>query len=57
MFDGVENAPTSEFIRKRRCGAILVKPQSGLSERLRENMRGCDNIIPINAAIDHARFP
>jgi FkbM family methyltransferase len=52
-FDGVENDPTSEFIRKRRCAAILVEPQSGPFERLRENMRGCDNIILINAAIDH----
>jgi FkbM family methyltransferase len=52
-FDGVENDPTSEFIRKRRCAAILVEPQSGPFERLRENMRGHNNIVLINAAIDH----
>jgi FkbM family methyltransferase len=51
-FDGAENDPTSDFIRKRRCGAILVEPQPGPFERLRENMRGRDNIILINAAID-----
>jgi FkbM family methyltransferase len=51
-FDGVENDPTSEFIRKRRCGAILVEPQPEPFERLRENMRGRNNIILINAAID-----
>src|SRR5437588_4504930 len=50
-FDGTENDPTSEFIRTRRCGAILVEPQPGPFERLRENMRGCDNIILISAAI------
>ena len=37
-FDGVENDPTSQFIRKRRCRAILVEPQPGPFERLRENM-------------------
>jgi FkbM family methyltransferase len=51
-FDGVENDPTGEFIKKRRCGAILVEPQSGPFERLRENMRDHDNVILINAAID-----
>lgn len=52
-FDGVENDPTSEFIRRRRCAAILVEPQSGPFERLRENMHGHNNIVLINAAIDH----
>jgi FkbM family methyltransferase len=51
-FDGVENDPTSEFIRDHRCRAILVEPQPGPFERLRENMRERDNIILINAAID-----
>jgi FkbM family methyltransferase len=51
-FDGVENDPTSEFIRKRRCRAIFVEPQSGPFERLRENMLSRDNVILINAAID-----
>ena len=51
-FDGVENDPTSEFIRKRRCGAILVEPQPGPFKRLRENMSEHNNIILINAAID-----
>jgi FkbM family methyltransferase len=51
-FDGVENDPTSEFIKKRRCGAILVEPQSGPFERLRKNMHDYDNIVLINAAID-----
>src|SRR6478672_180964 len=26
-FDGVVNDPTSQFIRKHHCGAILVEPQ------------------------------
>src|SRR5262249_35416201 len=51
-FDGLENDPTSEFIRKRRCGAILVEPQPGPFKRLRDNMREHHNIILINAAID-----
>jgi FkbM family methyltransferase len=51
-FDGVENDPTSEFIRKRRCGAILLEPQPGPFKRLCENMSGHSNIILINAAID-----
>jgi FkbM family methyltransferase len=50
-FDGVENDLTSEFIRKRRCRAILVEPQPGPFKRLRENMRE-HNFILINAAID-----
>jgi FkbM family methyltransferase len=51
-FDGIENDPTSEFIRKRRCKAILVEPQTGPFNRLCKNMNGYDNIIVLNAAID-----
>jgi FkbM family methyltransferase len=53
-FDGVTNDPTSEFIRKRCCRAILVEPQPEPFKRLRENMKdqGNSNIILVNAAID-----
>ena len=37
-FDGVTNDPTSQFIQKRQCKAILVEPQLGAFQRLRENM-------------------
>jgi FkbM family methyltransferase len=51
-FDGVANDPTSQFIRKHQCRAILVEPQAGPFNRLRENMSGHDNILLVNAAID-----
>src|SRR5262249_29159862 len=51
-FDGVENDPTSAFIRTHRCEAILVEPQPKPFERLRENMIAHDNIMLVNAAID-----
>lgn len=52
-FDGLANDPTSQFIQKRRCRAILVEPQVGPFQRLRENMIQHQNkIILLNAAID-----
>jgi FkbM family methyltransferase len=51
-FDGIANDPTSHFIRKHQCRAILVEPQPGPFSRLRENMGGNGNIEFLNAAID-----
>lgn len=51
-FDGVSNDPTTQFIRKRRCRAILVEPQLEPFRRLRENMSGYDNVLLLNAAVD-----
>jgi FkbM family methyltransferase len=51
-FDGVTNDPISHFIRKHRCGAILVEPQPRAFKRLCENMSDFNNIILVNAAID-----
>jgi FkbM family methyltransferase len=51
-FDGLTNDPTSRFIQKRQCSAILLEPQPGPFQRLRENMSQYHNIILLNAAID-----
>jgi FkbM family methyltransferase len=51
-FDGVENDPTSEFIRTSQCKAIFVEPQPGPFQRLSESMRGRSGVQTLNAAID-----
>jgi FkbM family methyltransferase len=53
-FDGVENDPTSEFIRTRQCSAIFVEPQPGPYRRLSESMRGRAGVQMLNAAIDES---
>lgn len=51
-FDGVENDPTSEFIRTNQCRAIYVEPQPGPFRRLSESMRGRAGVQTLNAAVD-----
>lgn len=51
-FDGVENDPTSEFIRTKQCRAILVEPQPWPFQRLSESMSGREGADILNAAID-----
>jgi FkbM family methyltransferase len=54
-FDGLENDPACDFIRRRGCEAILVEPQPRAFERLRGNLGGRPGIVAVNAAVDEAQ--
>jgi FkbM family methyltransferase len=51
-YDGVENDPVSNFVRRHPCDGIFVEPQPGVFARLRQNLGGFKRLHLINAAID-----
>jgi len=50
-FDGVTNDPLNEYIRSHTWRGVLVEPQAGPFLRLKENYRGHDQLVFVNAAI------
>jgi FkbM family methyltransferase len=51
-YDGVENDPVSNFIQGHPCAGILIEPQPGAFDRLRQNFGSFPRLRLMNAAID-----
>jgi FkbM family methyltransferase len=50
-YDGVENDPLADFIRKHACRGILLEPQPASYARLCENMGSLAGLELVNAAV------
>jgi len=53
-YDGVENDPLANFIRKHVCRGILLEPQPAIFARLRENIGCLPGLELVNAAVAQA---